>query len=47
MQEAKGEPYNPKENGFVFSEEQITAAQQLRTRESRHDQAQEYWETAA
>jgi hypothetical protein len=40
MQEAKGEPYTPKENGFVFSDHQIAAAQQLRTRETRHDEAE-------
>jgi hypothetical protein len=47
MQEAKGEPYTPSENGFVFSAEQIAGAQQLRNRSRVHDQTLEYWETAA
>ncbi len=47
MQEAKGEPYNPKENGFVFSDQQIHATIQLRNRASRHDEALEYLDNLA
>ncbi len=47
MREAKGEPYTPSENGFVFSEQQIQATLQLRNRNRVHDEALEYWEAAA
>jgi hypothetical protein len=47
MQEAKGEPYTPAENGFVFSEQQIQATLHLRNRNRVHDEALEYRETAA
>jgi hypothetical protein len=46
MQKDKGEPYNPSENGFVFSEQQITQTILRRTRERQHDEALEYVEAA-
>jgi hypothetical protein len=39
MYEAKGEPYNPSEDGFVFSEQQINESIQARNRERLIDQA--------
>ena len=39
MHEAKGEPYNPSEDGFVFSEQQITESIRTRNRERAIDQA--------
>jgi hypothetical protein len=39
MHEAKGEPYNPSEDGFVFSEQQINESIQARNRERLIDQA--------
>ena len=42
MYEQKGEPYNPSDDGFVFSESQIDAAIQLRNRENLVSEAHEY-----
>jgi hypothetical protein len=42
MFEDKGEPYNPAEDGFVFSEAQIQSAIQARRRENRAAEADEY-----
>ena len=39
MHEAKGETYNPSEDGFVFSEQQINESIQARNRERLIDQA--------
>jgi len=39
MHEAKGEPYNPSEDGFVFSDQQINESIQARNRERLIDQA--------
>jgi hypothetical protein len=39
MYEAKGESYNPSEDGFVFSEQQINESIQARNRERAIDQA--------
>jgi hypothetical protein len=39
MHEAKGEPYNPSEDGFVFSEQQINESILARNRERLIDQA--------
>ncbi len=47
MYEAKEETYLPSTDGFVFSEPQIAAAQQARTRERRALEAYEYREEAA
>jgi hypothetical protein len=43
----KGEPYNPSESGFAFSEDQINEAILRRKRERLSDEVIEYWETAA
>jgi hypothetical protein len=45
--EHKGEPYDPSQDGFVFSEDQINQAILRRNRGREHDRALEYWETAA
>ena len=34
MCDSEGEPYNPSEHGFVFSDQQISAARQARAREN-------------
>jgi hypothetical protein len=47
MYEAKGETYNPTEDGFVFSESQIKSAIQARNRENRAAEADEYNSEAA
>jgi hypothetical protein len=39
MHEAKGEPYNPSEDGLVFSEQQINDTIRTRNRERAIDQA--------
>jgi hypothetical protein len=39
MYEAKGEPYDPSDDGFVFSEDQINAAQRTRNRARSIDDA--------
>jgi hypothetical protein len=39
MCEAKGEPYRPSDDGFVFSKSQIDAAQRARNRQRRIDEA--------
>jgi hypothetical protein len=42
MYEDKGETYNPSEDGFVFSEPQIAAAQRTRNRENLAQEAAEH-----
>lgn len=39
LHESRSEPYNPQKDGFVFSKPQIAAAQTLRRRESRAQEA--------
>jgi hypothetical protein len=46
MYEAKGEPYDPTDDGFVFSEDQINAAQRTRNRDRSIDEAYDYQEAA-
>ena len=46
MYEAKGEPYNPSEDGFVFSEQQITESILARNRERAIDQAWKHRQAA-
>jgi hypothetical protein len=46
MHEAKGEPYNPSEAGFVFSEQQITESILARNRERAIDQAWKHRQAA-
>jgi len=45
--EAKGQPYDPSADGFVFTEHQINQAILRRNREREHDEALEYRENAA
>lgn len=47
MQKNKGETYDPAQNGFVFSKAQINQTILRRNRNRLHDEALEYWETAA
>lgn len=47
MYEDKGETYDHAGDGFVFSEDQIHDRIRARNRERLHDDAVEYWETAA
>jgi hypothetical protein len=42
MQGDKGQPYNPSEHGFVFSEAQIAAADIARHREQMAEEAYEH-----
>ena len=47
MFEDKGETYDPSQDGFVFSEEQINRRILARNRKRQHDEALEYMEEAA
>jgi hypothetical protein len=47
MCESQGETYNPSEDGFVFSEQQIDAAQRARTRKLLAEEAYRHRRAAA